>query len=140
MKSLKSKGNFSSAKTYNDKRSQTNNHERTLTNWAAAVTDFYNYYQKLVACVAQIAPGPDSGPEGVKRMNIGQCPLSLILELICSMTEELKKLDQDMEQPDNAESPTICEHYKKLTVHTQVLNLLNQKAHDRLYLANSSNQ
>jgi len=140
MKPSKPKEDSCSVETYTHIRSRPYDPERILTGWIAAMDEFYDNYQKLLACVAQVTPRHDSDLESMKRISVGQCSLSLLLEVICNMKEELKKLDQDMDQADSTEPATICEHYRKLTVHTRVLNLLNQKAQDRLYLANSSNQ
>jgi hypothetical protein len=103
-----------------------------LTNWLIAMTDFHSYYHQLAICTSETMIGQDWNTK--KPVYIGQCSVSLLVELISTMREELKNLAQDIDQLDELRPSSIVKNYKKLTAHTRVLNQLNQLAQNRLYL------
>ncbi len=106
--------------------------ECILGNWLSAVTDFHSYYHQLAICINQTTIEQDWNTK--KTVYIGQCPTSLLVELFSMMGEELKNLDQDMDQLAKLKPLSIYKNYKKLMTHTRVLNQLNQQAQNRLHL------
>lgn len=113
------------------------NAEYILAEWMKAVAHFHMYHSELVIFI-------NKQRENFQGLNedslyVGQCPTESILTLVLVMQGELESLLCDMNQLEWLSQLTSRQHYKKLVDHTQILNLLSNKAHIRLQLiANSA--
>lgn len=108
----------------------------TLTEWAEATTRLHENYNRLVACVSPIKPEQTIG-SAPSRSYIGQCPVDALVTLLVMMQKQMEMLVADMEPLICSNQPVPTENYKKLAVHTRIINKLNQQAQTKLLLTTS---
>ncbi|WP_040005322.1 hypothetical protein [Fibrisoma limi] len=111
-----------------------------LEDWLDASTNFYVYYNQLIACVSQSIHTVSSYQQPTF---IGQCPLDRLVSIVIDMQAELEVLVKEMKELDKKESKgrsssSTAKKELKLAKHTRRLNKLNQHASTRLWLAGLS--
>lgn len=100
--------------------------EQTIEDWGEAVSLFYDQYGQLTDYLNKEIAERRSNKI---HKSIGQCPVGQLIGLVNTMQEELMRLTQDM---DNLHH---LSNYRKLKMHTGVLNQLNGQAEEMLRLA-----
>lgn len=105
----------------------------TLTEWAEATALLHENYSKLLACISQYKPKKKTSAAS-SRSYIGQCPVDQIITLLKIVQEQMESLVVDMEQMSYPDQPVGTENYKKLAMHTRIINKLNQQAQTKLWL------
>lgn len=100
--------------------------EQVVASWGEAISVFYAHYEQLTDYLNKEIAERRSNKI---HKNIGRCPVGELIGLINTMREELVRLTQDI---DNLHHQS---NYKKLIMHTGVLNHLNEQAEDMLRLA-----
>lgn len=106
----------------------------TLTEWAEATALLHENYSSLLACISQNKATKKTGAVS-SRLYIGQCPVDQIITLLKIVQEQMESLVVDMEQLNGPDQPVSTENYKKLAMHTRIINKLNQQAQTKLWLA-----
>ncbi|CAN5119143.1 hypothetical protein BH09BAC4_BH09BAC4_07960 [soil metagenome] len=92
-----------------------------LSDWIEAISTFQTYYTHLSSYYTKsLRVG--------NQVASGQCPMDQLTALLCTMETELTKLMQDLSQLDSCKQAYTREDFKKLAVHTQILNQLNERA------------
>ncbi|RYF65023.1 MAG: hypothetical protein EOO39_25590 [Cytophagaceae bacterium] len=105
----------------------------TLTEWAEATASLLENYNRLLACVSSTKSEQTTGATP-SRSYIGQCPVDALVTLLVMMQKQMEMLVADMEQVICPSQPVPTENYKKLAVHTRIINKLNQQAQTKLLL------
>ena len=106
---------------------------KTLTEWAEATARLHENYNKLLACISPNKPEQTTG-SAPSRSFIGQCPVDAIVTLLVMIQKQMEMLVVDMEPLVYSNQPVPTENYKKLAVHTRIINKLNQQAQTKLLL------
>lgn len=104
-----------------------------LTEWAEATARLHENYNKLLACVRPNKPEQTTS-EALSRSYIGQCPVDALVTLLVMMQKQMERLVADMEPLICPSQPVPIENYKKLAMHTRIINKLNQQAQTKLLL------
>lgn len=104
--------------------------ESAYANWQEAITRFYLNYRQLLNFLQSM-----NGRSNAEAHELRDMPfMSEVRTLTKAMHRQLERLAHDIDRfsPAGADNPSAAQ--RKLVRHTQVLNRLNQQAHDKLSL------
>ncbi|GAB3896331.1 hypothetical protein [Spirosoma agri] len=107
------------------------NPDGVLTDWLKEIFNFQQCYKQLECGIRERVLEQTSAANAVSY--VGQCPVNAVITLQATMTRELKRLSNDIEQCDTRTKSIAS--FDQLKSHTMRLKQLNHQAQTRLYLA-----
>lgn len=106
-------------------------YKTNLSDWIDAVSTFQTYYTHLSSYCTKSLRAESQGMSS-------QCPMDQLTALLYTMETELTNLMQDLSQLDSCKQAYTREDFRKLAVHTQIINQLNERAQAMMVLTAST--